>query len=76
MITLRNNFHGTQARVLPVPVGDWRYRISNATARRLRRTLCGIATCTCGGTFGERPEQVKVVAQTNNAYIVEIERED
>jgi hypothetical protein len=56
--TLTNSFHNTSATVRPVLITEGRYagmhKISRKTAMRLRSELCGVAGCTCGGTFGER----------------------
>jgi len=56
--TLTNSFHGTTAGVRPVLVTSGRftglYRISHKTVLRLRRALCGFATCQCGGELGQR----------------------
>ena len=58
-IILHNDFHNTTAAVRPVPITEGRfvgqYKISRATAMRLRRQLCGSPDCTCGGEFGQRP---------------------
>lgn len=57
-ITLTNDFHGTEARVIPrlIAEGRWAgfYRISRRTALRLRATLCGAHEYCCSGTFGDR----------------------
>jgi hypothetical protein len=53
-ITLTNDFHNTEAKVRPIEIKDGRFKISRKTALRLRRELCGVDGCTCGGTFGER----------------------
>ena len=57
-ITLTNEFHNTEATVIPQLITEGRhkgyYKISRKTALRLRNELCGIEGCTCGGTFGER----------------------
>lgn len=45
---LINTFHGTKANVRPNANGV----ISDASARRALRTLCGMSDCTCGGTRG------------------------
>lgn len=50
MVTLRNNFHNASARVR---VGE----LSEATVRRVRKTLCGIKGCTCGDGLGMRGPQ-------------------
>jgi hypothetical protein len=52
LITLTNNYHHTETRVLS---GE----LSRATARRVRRTLCGSRECTCGGVLGQRGSQMQ-----------------
>ena len=53
MITLRNNYHGTVVRIHPRS-GEG---LSQTQVRRVRRTLCGIAECKCGGHLSERGPQ-------------------
>jgi len=54
MIEIRNDFHNVAARVrirrLPA-------RLSPAQIARVRRILCGVSGCTCGGALGERGRQ-------------------
>jgi hypothetical protein len=70
-ITLTNSFHGTEARVRPVPERKGVGYISRKTALRLRRELCGIEGCTCGGEFGERGDHLEVIGQTGDrGYLV------
>ena len=47
LITLHNWFHNSSIRVRE---GE----LSPATVRRVRRALCGSATCTCSGPLGIR----------------------
>jgi hypothetical protein len=49
-MTLRNEYHGTKVRVQLGPLSPW-------TVRRIRRTLCGMTDCICGGPLGERGMQ-------------------
>ena len=74
MIRLTNDFHGTAAAVRPIPIdGSPYHRISRATVLRLRRTLCGMSDCGCGGEFGERRGYIRVVTQDyRRNYIVDI----
>jgi hypothetical protein len=57
-ITLTNDFHNTEATVIPVLITEGRfsgkYKISRKTAQRLHRELCGSKECCCGDTFGAR----------------------
>ena len=73
--TLSNSFHGTTAVVSPVLIKAGRYAgyhlISRQTVLRLRRELCGVATCVCGGQFGQRGGyQFDVVDEVGNGDIV------
>ncbi len=80
-IELTNEFHETSAWVCPVPILGGRYhgyhRVSQATARRLRRELCGNRECVCGDDFGARGGHRLSVynLDTDNSYIVDIGRE-
>lgn len=59
MITLRNNFHGTEHNI-KAKIGD---RLSGSQIRRARKALCPSRSsgCTCGGNLGERGPQPVVV---------------
>ncbi len=48
--TLRNDFHNTSCTV---NIGV----LSSRQASRVRKILCGIRGCTCGGELGERGRQ-------------------
>ena len=52
-ITLTNDFHGTEATVRVK--GD--RKLSRSQIRRVRKVLCGIDSCTCGGNLSERGRQ-------------------
>jgi hypothetical protein len=62
--TLTNNFHNTHAgtelshtaleHIQNTQPANWT-QAERRTVNRLYNKLCGIAGCTCGGTFGERP---------------------
>jgi len=54
-ITLRNSFHNTTARVRIYP--DTQTLLTASTVRRLRRELCGMSDCRCGGALGQRGHQ-------------------
>ncbi len=53
MITIRNEFHNTQARIR-AGIGDV---LTPSQVKRCRRKLCGIKGCTCGGELSERGRQ-------------------
>jgi hypothetical protein len=72
-LTLTNSFHNTEARVRPIPQGDGYSFISRKTALRLRRELCGVTGCTCGGEFGQRggKTHIDVINETSDrGYLV------
>lgn len=81
-ITLANDFHNTEATVIPQLITEGRnkgyYRISRATAHKLHDKLCGSANCTCGDTFGARGIQPGDTAMqlvnedTDRNYIVDL----
>ena len=56
-ITLTNDYHNTEAVVIPTKITEGRfagcYKITRKTAQRLVRELC-VPGCSCSGTFGER----------------------
>jgi hypothetical protein len=60
-ITIANDFHNSTARVRVNATGET--YLSAATVRRVRRTLCGISDCTCGGFLGQRGKQVYARAE-------------
>ncbi len=54
-IKITNDFHHTTARVRGNQQGET--LLSASIVRRVRRDLCGIAGCTCGGALGQRGPQ-------------------
>jgi len=61
MVTLRNDFHGTECTMrCETSWGTWNeYSISPSVAqiRRAKKELCGIAGCTCSSDAGNRGPQ-------------------
>lgn len=53
-IRFTNDFHNTEAFARPRMDKRGRLILSGRQVARLRKKLCGIATCTCGGCCGER----------------------
>lgn len=53
MITIRNDFHDTAARIRAA-IGD---TLTPSQVKRCRKALCGIEGCTCGGPLSERGPQ-------------------
>ena len=57
-ITLSNNFHNTEAHLVPQPITNGQYKgyfsVTRKVALRVAKQLCPHADCTCGGNFGER----------------------
>lgn len=74
LVKLTNNFHNTEARFRPVPLPLGRHWVSLATARRLRRTLCGASGCVCGGEFGQRGDhQIDLIADSPDGYVISLD---
>jgi hypothetical protein len=70
-ITLTNTFHNTESRLQPAPYGNGTGYVSRKTALRVRRELCGVEGCTCGGEFGQRGSAIDVIRMTaDRGYIV------
>lgn len=58
-VTITNDFHDTEAKVR---VASLPANLSRSQIARVRRTLCGISGCTCGGYLSERgPQTVEIV---------------
>ncbi len=58
-ITITNDFHSSAARVR---VSSLPADLTPSQIARVRRTLCGIDGCTCGGPLSERgPQDVDIV---------------
>ena len=77
-IIFTNSFHNTKSSVVPQAITDGRFKglhqITRNTVLRLRRELCGVSGCTCGGTFGEREgAYLNIVNEDSNRnYIIDI----
>lgn len=54
-ITLRNDFHGTEATFRTMRVVSGVAVLSAAQHRRAQRKLCGATGCTCGLVRGPQP---------------------
>ena len=60
LVAIYNDYHRTEARVR---VPGLPHTLSDSQVRRVRRKLCGMAECTCGGVLDERGgQEVEVVA--------------
>jgi len=53
-MVFRNDFHNTIATARAPMVAPSTYRLNPWQAKRIRRALCGVKGCTCGGDLGER----------------------
>ena len=49
-----SNFHGGYTANLIGPAEG--FVLSDSQAKRLAKTLCGVAGCTCGGGYGDGPD--------------------
>lgn len=59
MLTLTNDFHGTETKVSAVKVLDRYYQLTGRQAARARRALCGMRDCSCSGALGVRQPNVR-----------------
>lgn len=59
MITIHNNFHNTSVNVR-ASIGD---ELTATQVNRVRRELCGIRDCCCGGSLKERGPLNNFIAQ-------------
>lgn len=62
-ITLTNNFHDTSVTLRPRDG-----KLSAAQVRRAKRTLCGMAECTCSDDLGRRGPQPDADPDPEDAY--------
>ena len=53
-VTIRNDFHNTECTIR-IKWGE--SFLTDSQVRRVRRTLCGIDDCLCGGVLSERGPQ-------------------
>ena len=58
-VTIKNEYHNSAARIRVRTDGET--ILSRATVRRVRRALCGISGCDCGGVLGERGWQAVAI---------------
>lgn len=72
-ITLANNFHNTSTETTACVAGEGRWWVSKAEAARVRKALCGVADCTCGGNLGERPALESVPDDDYDGWFVYVE---
>ena len=61
-ITLTNSFHGTSTNIRPRADGT----ISEITARRAHKALCGSPECICGDAAGTRDSDWRVTEHLAN----------
>ena len=72
MISITNNYHDTAANVR-AKIGD---TLTVGQVRRVRKTLCGISTCACGGNLSERGKQtveITPVDQIGSTILVRLD---
>ena len=71
--TIRNDFHGTVARVQVGASGC----LSKSQVNRVRRTLCGCGGCTCGGDLSERgPQQgIEIIEEPGGRVFVKFDED-
>jgi hypothetical protein len=64
-ITLRNDFHNTEATVIALDE-----IISGRAMHRACRKLCGIDGCTCGGVRGHQDVILEILNQEGDHQVV------
>ncbi len=57
MIGISNDFHAAASSARAKVLRDGRLYLSQGQVARIRRELCGLDGCTCGGELGERGRQ-------------------
>jgi len=72
IVTIRNDFHGTECRLHVEDKGV----LTPSQVRRCRRVLCGIPTCLCGGILGERGKQDVEMKPLPNGFVLLDKRGD
>lgn len=65
-ITLRNNFHGTEATVIALD-----NIISARAMRRAENKLCGISDCTCGSRRGPQDVYLEPINYAGDFRVVD-----
>lgn len=82
-VRIVNSFHGTATTAKAQLCRHGVYRLTPAQAGRIRRHLCGVDGCTCGGALGERGgessglDQVAAVATPSGSSCYSVDqRED
>ena len=53
-LTIKNQFHGTEAKVNAQVLGPGRYKITKSQKQRLKKMLCGMKDCQCSDDIGQR----------------------
>jgi hypothetical protein len=67
IVTIVNVFHNTKTTTRVPP----NMRISKARVERLRRRLCGVKNCCCGGDLSERGSSgVPAIVDANGEYLM------
>jgi len=67
LVTLTNDFHGTEVNLKPHS-GRNGYYLSPRQVKRAKNALCGMLNCSCSGPLGERGQQPK--PDPDNPYII------
>lgn len=69
MLTLINSYHQTEIQIKANP-GD---SVSKSTLRRVRKALCGISDCQCGGEDGTRDSRYRIESWGDHAIVRDLE---
>lgn len=71
MITLKNDYHGTEVRLRVGSDG----RLTERQVKRVRKVLCGVDGCTCGDNLGRRgPQDDRVDEVEPGVYVAMVDR--
>ena len=68
-ITLTNDFHNTEATVIPKWNSSGMGIVSRQAMTRAFRKLCGIAGCCCGGIRGRQEVDFWEIRQDGDYYV-------
>ena len=68
-VTITNDYHNSRANVRVNASGET--MLTRSTVLRVRRKLCGISGCMCGGVLGQRGNQtVEISAMADGEAMI------
>lgn len=75
-ITLRNEFHGTEIKLVPHEEADGQLYLTGRQVHRAKQKLCGAEGCTCSGNLGTRGKKPQTVEGTEELVGIYFNRAD